>query len=141
MDCICIAQTNAYAAETTEIEMDNNTRATFWSIFVVIPTTQLIKSDILIQVFAADNIPHIKCLKTFVLCITTFCFFLYFAECFPLWRELTQSQGPISQKHLSECIHRHILYPSTTHKFCSSVGTCKYNTLLTTEVFNPNLKC
>lgn len=104
-------------------------------VFVVIPTAQLslIKSNIPIHVFAAINIPHIKCLKTFVLCITTFwlLFILDFADCSFLWRELTQSQGPISQKHLSECIHRHILYPSSTlgaHKFSWVVGTCKHNT-------------
>lgn len=89
----------------------------------MIPSAQLslIKSDIAIHVFAAD-IPHKMSKNVCVVYhnLLTQVFFIDFAECFPLRRELTQSQGPISQKHLSECIHLHILYPSTalsTHKF------------------------
>lgn len=75
------------------------------------------KSDIPIHDVAAGHIPYIR----------SVCHVPQTSDCifFPLWGEQTQSQVHISAKHLSECLHRHISYPSAA--LGSRVGTWKYN--------------
>lgn len=58
---------------------------------------------------------------------------------FPLWGgEQTQSQVHISPKHLSECLHRHILYPSTA--LGARVGTWKYNNPFKSSCLSPKFE-